>query len=77
MPVAAIAVTALEAEVAPDLPAADVADDAASDKADRAGDKAACNGTHSRMRRAAGRVSSRTRCDDSGCGKGKSTKRSH
>lgn len=74
---AAITVTALEAQVAPNLPAADVADDAASDKTDRAGDKAACNRTDSRMRRAAGCVRSRTRCDDSGCGKGKSTKRSH
>jgi hypothetical protein len=69
--------TALEAQIAPDLAATDVADDAAPDEADRAGDEDSRDGTYGRVSHPPCCARSRGRGDNSGSDEGKSTKRSH
>ena len=72
-----IATAALDAQIATDLAAADVAEHAAPDEADRTGDKPACHSAHGRVCRPARGMGGRRRGNDRDGNERESTKRFH
>ena len=77
MPMTPVAMAALDAEIAGDLLATDITNDAAADETDGTGDEPACHGADGGVRCAPRCIRSRSRGGECGRDEGKSAERFH